>query len=114
MGPHDDDVTARVVQYMRRPDLTDKQLIDTIIGINSSPVIPDALTAELVRCLDRPNEHIKSRALVGIARSSPSAKDAAQTRVQKMANDPRETEHIRRLAAEALKGPITEDPDSAG
>jgi hypothetical protein len=112
MGPHGDDVTEHVAQYMRRPDLTDSQLISTIIGIDSSPVIPDLLTAELIRCLDRPNEHVKSRALVGIARSSPSAKDAARARVQRMTNDPRETAHIRRLAAEALEGQITEDPDT--
>jgi hypothetical protein len=110
-GPHGDDVTEHVAQYMRRSDLTDNQLLATIIGINNSPIIPDALTTELVRCLDRPNEHIKSRALVGIARSSPSAMGAIRMRVQKMANDPRETPHIRRIAAEALQGEITENPD---
>jgi hypothetical protein len=112
MGPHGDDVTEHVAQYMRRPDLTEDQLLQTIIGIDSSPTVPDILTAELVRCLDRSNEHIKIRALVGIARSGPSAKDAARTRVQMMANDPRETTHVRRLAAAALEGEITENPES--
>jgi hypothetical protein len=36
---------------------------------------------------------------------------AARTRLQKMANDPRETAHVRRIAAEALEGQITENPD---
>ncbi len=111
MGPHGDDVTEHVAQYMRRSDLTDNELLDTIIGINSSPVIPYALTAELVRCLDRHNEHIKSRALVGIARSSPAARATARARVEKIVSDRRETAHIRRIAAEALEGEITGNPD---
>ena len=105
-------ISQDIVQYMNRTDLTDDQLLSTVIGIDSSPIIPDVLTAELVRCLDRPNEHIKTRALIGIAKSNPTARSVAQRRIQSLANDPRETSHVRRLAAEALKGEITEDPDS--
>ncbi len=113
IAPTNKQAVNDIVQYMRRPDLTDNQLIRTIVGMDSGPVLPDALTAQLVRCLDRPNEYVKIRALVGISRrSSPPGKDAARTRIQEMANDPRETAHVRRLAAEALEGPITEDPDT--
>jgi hypothetical protein len=112
MGPHGDDVTKHVAQYMRRPDLTEQQLLSTIIGIDSSSFIGDILATELVRSLDFPSEHVKNRALVGLSRSSPSAMDVARARVQKMANDPRETAHIRRLAAAALEGEITEAPDT--
>ena len=111
MAPRSEEATKNIVQYMQRPDLTDNQLISTIVGIDSSRFIPDAITTELVRCLDRSNQIIKGRALVGIAKSSPAAKDAARVRMQRMVNDPGETAHIRRLAAEALEGQISENPD---
>jgi hypothetical protein len=111
MVPHGDDVTQHVVKYMRRSDLTETQLLSLIMGINGGTAIPDILATELVRCLDVPNEHIKSRALVGLARSSPAAKRAAQARIQKMANDPKKTAHVRKIAADALKGEITYDPN---
>jgi hypothetical protein len=111
MVPHDDDVMQHVVKYMRRSDLTETQLLSLIMGINGGTAIPDIFATELVRCLDVPNEHIKSRALVGLARSSPAAKKAAQARIQKMANDPKETAHVRKIAADALKGEITYDPN---
>ncbi len=102
MGPHGDAVTEHVVQYMHRTDLTDSQLAETIEGINRSPVIPAILTIELVRSLDRPNDQVKTLALAGIARSTPAAREATRTRVQKMANDPNETSRIRQMAAKAL------------
>ncbi len=111
MGPPSNQVVDDIVQYMRRTDLTETQLINTIVGIDSTRTIPDGIAAELVRCLDRPNEHIKSRARVGISRSSSTAKDAARARLQTMANDPNESAHARRLAAVALEGEITENPE---
>jgi hypothetical protein len=111
-APPDEESTKDIVEYMRRPDLTESQLVATIMGINNSPVIPDSITAELVRCLDRPNDRIKIRALMGIAGSSQSAKDTARVRIQKMAKDPGETAHVRRIATEALEGKITENPES--
>lgn len=111
ISPSNDEVLDHIVRYMRRQDLTDSQLVRTIVGIDGSPAIPDALTVELVRCLDRPNENVKSRALVGIAKSSPAAKDAARPRVQRLIEDPRESAHTKRLAEEALRGRITENPE---
>lgn len=111
MVPHDDEATQDIVEYMRRADLTDNQLISTIVGIESSPVKPDSLIGEVVRCLDRPDEHVKIRALMTIYQSSPSAREAARTRIQKMANDPNETARIGRLAAEVLDGNVTENPE---
>jgi hypothetical protein len=110
LAPNDQDVAERVVQYMQRKDMTDDHLLDTIVGIDNSP-IPDAIAAELVRCLDRPNDIIKGRALVGLSKSSPAAKEAARRRIQDMANDPRETTHIRSLAAEVPEGKIVGNPD---
>lgn len=112
IAPSDTEALTHIVRYMRRSDLRNSQLVNTIVGIDSSPSIPNVLTAELVRCLDQPDPDVKSRALVGIAKSSPSAKDAARMRVQEMANDPRETARVKRLAAEALQGVITENPDT--
>ncbi len=111
IAPMNEETVGAVVGYMRRPDLDQHQLIATIMSVNSSPTIPSALTAEFVRCLDNPSQYVKSRALVGIARSSPAARGAARTRVQRMANDISETPHVRRLAAEALQGEITESPN---
>lgn len=110
MGPHGDDVTEHVAEYMRRPDITDDQLSTTILGINNSPVIPALLTGELVRCLDRPNEQVKTHALEGIARSTPEAKAAARVRLQKMANDSQETPNVRRMAADVLEKQAIETP----
>lgn len=87
------------------------QLVDTLVGIDSSPFIPRAITVELVHDLERPNVNVKSRALIGIAHSDPTAKDAARSRVQKMAADPGETAHVRQLAAETIMGKITENPN---
>ena len=109
MTPHDDEAIRDIVEYMGRPYLTGNQLISTIVGIESSPTKPDFLIAEVVRCLDHSDEHIKIRALMTIYQSSPSAKEAARTRIQQMVNDPNETARIRRLAAEVLDGNVTEN-----
>jgi len=114
MTPANNDAVNAVAQYMRRPDLTDTQLINAIIGITSSPVIPNALAAEFVRCLDRPNDRVKIRSLIGLTgiKTSQSARDLARARIQKMSSDPTETEHVRRIAAEALIGRVNEDPEA--
>ena len=112
MSPSNEGAVTEVAKYMRRPDLTDKNLIDTIIGITNSPVIPDVLASEFVRCLDRPNDRVKIRALIGISKSSQSARDLARARIQRMSSDPAETEHVKRIAAEALEGRVTEDPEA--
>ena len=113
MAPHDGQVAKEIVKYMRRPDLTDNQLIDTLVGIDSSPYIPDAITSELARDLDRQNQDVKDRALAGIVNSSPAAQQAARTRVEGMKNDPTETAHFRRLAAGVLLGKFAECPPPA-
>jgi hypothetical protein len=112
MAPTNREAVKEVAQYMRRPDLTDTQLIGTIIGITSGPAIPDVLAAEFVRCLDRPNDRVKTRALIGISKSSQSARDLARARIQRMSSDPAETEQVKRIAAEALEGRVTEDPEA--
>ncbi len=111
LAPRDQDAAARVVLYMHRPDMTDEHLLDTIVGIDSGP-IPDAVAAELVRCLDRPNDLIKSHALIGISKSSPAAKEAAKSRIELMASDAHETAHIKHLAQIALAGKIAGNPNA--
>jgi hypothetical protein len=108
-----DEVVNQVAQYLRRSELADDELLYTIRCIDQLPVIPDVLTAELVRSLDRPNEQIKIQALIGIAKGNPSAKAAARTRMEKIANDPTETTKVRVIAAEALKGNVAENPGAS-
>lgn len=102
-----DEAINEVARYIGRPELADDELLYTIKAIDQLQVIPDKLTPQLVRSLDRPNEQIKIQALIGIAKSNPSAKDLARTRMEKMANDAAETADVRRLAARALVGEIT-------
>jgi hypothetical protein len=111
MAPNSGEALGEIAQYMRRPDLTDKNLIDTIIGITSGPAIPDVLAAEFVRCLDRPNDRIKERALIGLSKSSRGARDLARPRIQRMSSDSAETEQVKHIATEALEGRVTEDPE---
>ena len=111
IAPSNMEALSSIERYMRRSDLNDSQLIRILVGIDSRPSIPDVLAAELIRCLDRPNSEVKSRALVGIAKSSPAAKDAARSRIQRLETDSSESAHIKRLATEALQGTITDNPD---
>lgn len=96
------EITDSVTQYMRRPDLNDQQMLDVIIGIDNSPVVPDALSPALVRALDRASENVKMQAMTGIVRTSKRAQEAARPRLQAMGIDPRETENIRKAARETV------------
>lgn len=114
-GRDHDETTAHVVEYMQRPELTDTQMVNVIRGITQTGYMTPGLINELIRNLDRKDDLVKASALALIEKGGAPAREAAQSRLQRMANDPKESAAIRQSATSILirkATPISSAPQS--
>ena len=105
--PRTHEMMTQLMAYMQRPDLTDRDRLGLIQcmspGIDRGAITDSGVLNVLVSYLDRPDDLVKAAALALIEKGGPVAKDAARSRVARMASDPKESPEVRQSAAAVLK-----------
>jgi hypothetical protein len=100
--PRDGGLEKDVLVYMQRSDLTGQKLLDFLNGISATSVMPDAVVEQLIHYLNDPQPEVRLAALRDISAAGLAERERLKPVLQPLANDPAQTDELRRLVVETL------------
>ncbi len=101
--PRDGDFADAVLVYMQRADLTGQKLLDFLNGIRASSVMPDAVVERVTRYLNDAQPEVRLAALRDIGAGRPAERDRVKPILQRLVDDPAQSDAFHVLAAEMLR-----------
>jgi hypothetical protein len=98
----DGDLVRDVLVYMKRPDLTGQKLLDFLTGIRATSLMPDAVAEQLSQYLSDPQPEVRLAALQDISAGGFAERERLRPILQRLVDDPAQSDALRTLAAETL------------